>query len=56
MNQRDTKAVQAVALGAGVVVTAAILASNPNCNRGCKTVLEHITTHVLSDVITGLLG
>jgi hypothetical protein len=53
MNQ---KTLQAVLVGAGVLVVLNILASQPNCNRGCKTVLEHITKHVLADTISAALG
>jgi hypothetical protein len=53
MNQ---KAAQLVMFGVGVVILAKILESRPDCNRGCKTVLEHITQHVLTDIASSLLG
>jgi len=52
----NQKAAQLILFGVGVVVLAKILESQPNCNRGCKTVLEHITNHVLTDVVSGLLS
>jgi len=42
-------------IGAGTVVVFQILAAQPNCNRGCKTMLEHLTQHVLDDVLSRLL-
>jgi hypothetical protein len=33
-----------------------VLSRNPNCNRGCKTVAEHLASHGLDDIIGGLLG
>jgi len=32
------------------------LASNPNCNRGCKTVAQHLAEHALEDFLGGLGG
>ena len=43
-------------VGTGVVVGLQILASQPNCDRGCKTVLQHLTEHVLQDMLTKLFG
>lgn len=45
----------ALLVGTGIVVGLQILASQPNCDRGCKTVLEHLTEHVLQDMLTKLL-
>ena len=46
----------ALLVGTGVVVGLQILASQPNCDRGCKTVFEHLTEHVLQDMLTKLFG
>jgi len=46
----------ALLVGAGVVLGLKILSSQPNCDRGCKTVLEHLTEHVLQDMLTRLLA
>lgn len=46
----------ALLVGTGVVVGLQILASQPNCDRGCKTVLAHLTEHVLQDMLTKLFG
>lgn len=49
-----------IATGVGIVVVAgivcAIAVANPNCDRGCQNNLEHLFTHVLDDVIKGLLA
>jgi len=50
MNQ---KTAQALLLGAGILVVLKLLEAQPNCNRGCKNMLEHITQHVLGDMISG---
>ena len=46
----------ALLVATGIVVGLQILASQPNCDRGCKTVLEHLTEHVLQDMLTKLLA
>jgi hypothetical protein len=43
-------------VGTGVVVGLQMLSAQPNCDRGCKTVLEHLTEHVLQDMLAKLLG
>ncbi len=30
--------------------------SSPRCNRGCKTVAEHLVRHAVDDLIAGLLA
>lgn len=32
------------------------LSRNPNCNRGCKTVAQHLASAGLEDIIGGLFG
>ena len=33
-----------------------LLSRSPNCNRGCKTVAQHLASHGLDDIIGGLFG
>ncbi len=33
-----------------------LLASDPHCNRGCKTVAQHLAEHALEDFLGGLFG
>jgi len=33
-----------------------VLLSNPRCNRGCRTIAEHLLSHAIDDFITGLLA
>jgi hypothetical protein len=47
---------KAVLIGTGIVVGLQILAAQPNCDRGCKNNLEHLTQHVIGDVLTKLLA
>jgi len=42
--------------GLGLVVLASWLLSNPRCNRGCKTVAQHLLDHGLDDFLGGLLA
>jgi hypothetical protein len=42
--------------GLGLVVVAAVLMSKPRCNRGCRTLLEHILYHGLDDLLGGVLA
>jgi hypothetical protein len=44
-----------VLIGAGAVLAIQILAAQPNCDRGCKNNLEHLTQHILGDVFTAML-
>ncbi len=44
-------------LTAGALVLVGLwLVSRPQCNRGCKTVAEHLIEHGISDFIGGLLA
>jgi|HubBroStandDraft_2_1064218.scaffolds.fasta_scaffold652683_2 hypothetical protein len=56
MSAKEEAVVKALVVGTTVVAGLMILASNPNCNRGCKTMLEHLTEHVLQDMLTKFLG
>ena len=42
--------------GLTLIAVAVILASRPNCNRGCRTMAEHLIEHGISDVVTGLFA
>lgn len=42
-----------VLLGLGIVATLYLM-SRPNCNRGCKTILEHLLTHELDALLGGV--
>jgi len=33
-----------------------VLSRSPNCNRGCKTVAQHLASHGLDDIIGTLFG
>ena len=50
MTKADTNLVWALLL----LVSSAYLISTPNCNQGCRTVLEHVLTHELDNLVGGL--
>jgi hypothetical protein len=42
---------------AGLVILVGLwLSSQPNCNKGCKSVAEHLVQHGLEDLVAGLLA
>jgi hypothetical protein len=43
-----------LATGVAFVLVAWWLSSRPNCNRGCKTVAEHLLEHGIRDIVLGL--
>jgi hypothetical protein len=44
-----------VLAGAGAILLIQILAAQPNCDRGCKNNLEHLSQHILGDVFAAML-
>ena len=44
---------QTVLLGLGLFAAGLWLLSNPNCDRGCKTVAEHLLGHGIEDFFKG---
>lgn len=40
----------------GIAMVGMWMLSNPRCDRGCKTVAEHLVSHALDDLIAGLLA
>ena len=43
-------------MGLGFTVVTLLLLSSPRCNRGCRTVLEHILYHGLDDLLGRVLA
>ena len=39
-----------------LIVVAFLMLKNPRCNRGCKTVAEHIFSHGADDVLAAILA
>jgi hypothetical protein len=33
-----------------------LMLSDPRCNRGCKSVAEHLVSHAIDDLLGGLLA
>lgn len=56
MSNRDEGIARALLVGGGLVVGLAILAADPNCDRGCKSVAQHLAEHVLGDMLAKLLA
>jgi hypothetical protein len=52
MNKKDL----AILAGAGSILFALWLASNPHCNRGCHTVAEHLLEHGIDEFVAGLFA
>jgi hypothetical protein len=52
---KDDKSVIALLILAGIGVATIVainwLESNPNCDKGCRTQLEHLKEHVLADLL-----
>jgi hypothetical protein len=42
--------------GVGLVAVALILTSRPTCNRGCRTLAEHLIQHGVNDIVDALLA
>jgi hypothetical protein len=47
--KKDTS--NALATGLLVLIAGAVLLSNPRCERGCRTVGEHLLTHGLETLL-----
>lgn len=45
-----------ILLGLFLLFLAYVLIRNPKCNRGCKTLAEHLFTDGLEDVVGGLFA
>jgi hypothetical protein len=56
MSKKDEALVKALLIGTTSLAGLAILASNPNCDRGCKNMAQHLAEHVLGDMLSRLLG
>jgi|HubBroStandDraft_1064217.scaffolds.fasta_scaffold60236_2 hypothetical protein len=52
MNKQDL----ALLSGIGSVLFAMWLASNPRCNRGCRTMAEHLLEHGIDEFVAGLFA
>lgn len=47
---------QLVVVGAVLVGVGLVLSSDPNCNKGCKTIAQHLLDHGIGDLLAGLFG
>lgn len=56
MSAKEEAVAKTLVVGTAVAAGLMILASSPNCNRGCKTVAQHLAEHVLADLLTKFLG
>jgi hypothetical protein len=50
-SQQHMAVVGAVAIG-----VALLLSSNPNCNKGCRTIAQHLLDHGFDDLLAGLFA
>ena len=45
-----------VVAGAVAIGVALMLSSSPNCNKGCKTLAQHLLDHGIDDLLGGLFA
>jgi hypothetical protein len=51
MSKSDKNLVVVGALAVSTVLAINWLEASPNCNRGCRTQLEHLKDHILGDTL-----
>ncbi len=56
MNKPNKGVLIPVAAGIGGILLIGWLQSNPNCDRGCRTQLQHLKDHVLEDIVKIILS
>jgi hypothetical protein len=56
MSKSDKQVLGFVAVSLTAVLLISWLESSPNCDRGCRTQLEHLKEHVLSDLFNVALA
>jgi hypothetical protein len=47
---------KALLMATGIALIGAMMLSNPRCDRGCRTVAEHLLDHGISDLLGALLA
>jgi hypothetical protein len=55
MRKSDKNFFTVAALGIGGIVLIGWLQSSPNCDKGCRTQLEHLKDHLLADLFQAAL-
>jgi hypothetical protein len=56
MSKTDKNLASFAALSIGGVLLIGWLQSNPNCDKGCRTQLEHIKDHLMVDLAKTLMA
>ena len=56
MSKADKSLAMFATVGIGSIVLIGWLQSSPNCDKGCRTQLEHLKDHLLTDVLKVALG
>lgn len=56
MSSSDKQMVRLVVGSIAAIAFLGWLRSNPRCDRGCQTQLEHLQEHVVDDLIRGFLA
>lgn len=54
MSKREEQAAKTFLVIGGTVLVGALLLSDPHCQRGCRTVAEHLVEHGVQDFFTTL--
>lgn len=55
MSKREQQAAKAFVVIGGTVLVGALLLSDPNCKRGCRTFAEHLVEHGIQDFLSSLI-
>lgn len=50
------KNTQTLLVAASLIALAGLLSSDPNCDRGCRTVAQHLLEHGIEDFLKGLFA
>lgn len=56
MSKSDKALVIPVVAGVGGILLIGWLQSRPNCDRGCRTQLEHLRDHLMMDLLNLVLA
>lgn len=56
MRKSDKNLAMVAAVSVGGILLVGWLQSNPNCDRGCRTQLEHLKDHLMVDLLKVVLA
>lgn len=56
VNRKERRVLQLAIGGVAAIAFLQWLRSDPHCNRGCQTQLQHLQEHVVDNLIRGFLA